>query len=279
LTDERVCDLYRAAEALGISVPKSPDLRALANVAHLPALKDLASAAATRAGEAWSLPLARATLHAPYRPRQNIMVAGGNTRDEWVAQRMRGGRPWLRYHTKAPSAVADPGQPLSWPRQLTAQVQAEPHVAVVMGARTSYVKPEDVLKNVFGYTVATNVNSYDLKRKHGQWDKALSLDTFFPWGPVVATADEVDVANLACRLWLNGRMAATGGAESGLLKTAEILSEISFGMVLEAGDVVLTGTAESIGHGEVPERWLQDGDVVRSGIAGICEIENVVATY
>lgn len=279
LSGDRVCDLQRSADALGVSVPKGLDLRALASTAHLPSLQALAAAAGTRTDDGWSIPLARATLHAPYRPRQNIIVAGGNTRDDFVAQRTRNGRALLRYHTKAPSSVADPGQSLSWPRQLTAQVHAEPHIAVVIGARTSYVKPDEVLKHVFGYTVGTNVNGFDLKRKHGQWDKALSLDTFFPWGPVIATADEVDLASLACRLWLNGRVAATGGAESGLLKTAEILSEISFGMVLEPGDIVLTGTAECIGHGEIPERWLQDGDVVKSGIAGICEIENVVATY
>ena len=86
---------------------------------------------------------------------------------------------------------------MSWPRRLTSQVHAEPHLAVVIGARTSYVSPADALKQVFGYAVATNVNSHDLKRKHGQWDKAVSLDTFFPWGPVIATADEIDVASLS----------------------------------------------------------------------------------
>ena len=78
---------------------------------------------------------------------------------------------------------------------------------------------------------------------------------------------------------MNNRMALSGAAESGLLRTAEILSEISFGMSLEPGDVVLTGTAEGVGHGEVPERWLQDGDVIRSGIAELGEIENPIATY
>ena len=35
----------------------------------------------------------------------------------------------------------------------------------------------------------------------------------------------------------------------------------------------VTATAEGVGHAEVPERWLQDGDVIRSGIAEIGEIE------
>ncbi len=279
LAGEQVCDLQSAAQATGVTLPELTDLGSLVNVEHLPALQKIAKAVGDKGDSKWSKPLADVSLHAPYRPRQNITIAGGNTRDDFVAQRTKNGHPMLRYHTKAPSATADPGQALSWPRQLTSQVQAEPSLVVVMGADTSYVEKSDVLRNVFGYAVATNVVSVDLKRKHGQWDKALSLDTFFPWGPVIATVDEVELETLACRLWLNDRMALSGGAESGLLGTAEILSEICFGMTLKPGDLVLTSTAEGVGFGELPERWLQDGDVVRSGIAGIGEIENPVATY
>ncbi|MEJ8568576.1 fumarylacetoacetate hydrolase family protein [Elongatibacter sediminis] len=279
LVGEQVCDLNQAAKAKNVALPSVTDLQSLARVEHLAALRDLSSAVGDQPDSDWSHPIRDVTLHAPYRPRQNITVAGGNTRDDFVAERSPKGRPMLRYHTKAPSATVDPGQPISWPRQLATQVHAEPNIAVVMGARSSYVEPADVLDNVFGYTVATNVISSDLKRKHGQWDKAVSLDTFFPWGPVLVTADEAEPEDLACRLWLNDGMALSGGAESGLLGTAAILSEISFGMTLEPGDVILTCTAEGVGHGEQPERWLQDGDVVRSGIAGICEIENPVSTY
>ncbi|WP_425409896.1 fumarylacetoacetate hydrolase family protein [Hyphococcus sp.] len=279
LVDDHIFDLQAAGNHADIRLPEDTSLLGIANTEYLPLLREMAGSFPKPVDESWCRPIKDVLLHAPYRPHQNILIAGGNTSDEFVAQRTRNGKPKLRYHTKAPSAVADPGTPITWPRELTSQVHAEPHVAVIMGARTLFADTDDVLDNVFGYTVATNINSYDLKRKHGQWDKAVSLDTFFPWGPVVVTADDVSVPELACRLWLNDKMAVSGNAESGLLKTAEILSEISFGMTLEPGDVVLTGTAESIGHGEVPERWLQDGDVIRSGIASICEIENPVETY
>lgn len=279
LLDEQVCDLGKAASALGFDLSPGGDLASVATNEYRGLLNEIDEAARESMQDEWCTPLDEAQLHAPYRPRQNILIAGGNTPDEFTSQRMRNGRPMLRYHTKAPSAVADPGEAISWPRQLSTEVHAEPHVAVVIGAATSYVEPSDVMANVFGFTVATNVVAQDLKRKHGQWDKAVSLDTFMPWGPVLVTADEVDLSELSCRLWLNDRMAISGGAESGLLKTAEILSELSFGMVLHPGDVVLTGTAESVGHGEVPERWLQDRDVVQSGIEGVVQITNPVSTY
>jgi 2-keto-4-pentenoate hydratase/2-oxohepta-3-ene-1,7-dioic acid hydratase in catechol pathway len=274
--DNRLLDLAETAARVGVSVPEAADLRELCRVEHLPALAELQRAAA--ADPDGAMPVGDVTLHAPFRPRQNIICAGGNTRDERSSERIRNGKPWLTYFSKAPSAVNDPGAPISWPVRLTSMVYAEPQLAVVLGARTSYVDPEDVLDRVFGYAVATSVSSDDLKRKHGQWDKAVSLDTFFCWGPVIVTADDVDVSQLALRLWLNDRMAISAGAESGLLTTAQVLSEISYGMQLLAGDVVLTGVGESIGHGLQPERWLQDGDVVRSQIDGLGTIENPVAT-
>jgi len=279
LVKDQVCDLGKAAGALNFDIEPGADLVSVANNEYRDLLGKIEEAAQASLDDGWCVPLNKAKLHAPYRPRQNILIAGGNTPDEFVPQRMRNGKAMLRYHTKAPSAVIGPGEEISWPRQLTTQVHAEPHLAVVIGETTSYVEPSEVMSKVFGFTVATNVVAQDLKRKHGQWDKAVSLDTFMPWGPVVVTADEVDVGELACRLWLNERMAVSGGAESGLLKTADVLSELSFGMVLHPGDVVLTGTAESVGHGEVPERWLQDGDVVQSAIEGVVQIMNPVSTY
>lgn len=279
LLDDYVCDLAKAALALKFDIPPVGDLASVIKTEHLDLLREIDAAARESRQDAWSTPLKNTLLHAPYRPRQNFIIAGGNTDDQFTSQRMRNGRPMLRYYTKAPSAVIGPGEAISWPRQVSTEVHAEPHIAVVIGATTSYVDAADVMQNVFGFTVATNIIGQDLKRKHGQWDKAVSLDTFIPWGPVLVTADEVGLNDMACRLWLNDRMAVSGGAESGLLTTAEILSELSFGMVLRPGDVVLTGTAESVGHGETPERWLQDGDVVRSGIDGFVQIENPVATY
>lgn len=275
--DDRLVDLREAADRLGVSVPAGETLADLARVEHLPALAELQRAAGREPEGA--VALADVTLHAPYRPRQNVICAGGNTRGPHWEDRIRGGRPWLNYFTKAPSAVNDPGAPITWPRRIANQVYAEPQLAVILGERASYDTPDDVLDRVFGYATCTSVSSDDLRRKHGQWDKGVSLDSWLCWGPVVVTADEVELSELSLALWLNDRMAISASAEGGLMTTAEVLSQISFGMQLLPGDVVLTGVGESIGHGEQPERWLTDGDVVRSAIDGIGTLENPVQTY
>ncbi len=193
LVDDSVCDLRDAAAEFGVALPDAADLGELADRALLPALAEIqAAAGAAVATAAWSSAAEDVTLHAPYRPRQNILCAGGNTRDANFAERVRGGKPWLNYFTKAPTAVNDPGAPISWPRGLASHVYAEPQLAVVVGATTSFVDPAEALDHVFGYAVCTSISAADLKRKHAQWDKAVSLDTFFCWGPALVTADELE---------------------------------------------------------------------------------------
>ena len=217
---------------------------------------------------------------APFRPRKNVVRAHGNYRlDDNHKRLFRRGRPFLSYYGKAPSAVNDPGAPISWPRELAEQVCAEPQLAVIVGRTMRYVAPEDALAHVFGYAACTDVSAEDLKRKHEQWAYGVSLDTFFCWGPDVVTADEVpDPDALTLTLEVNGAAAIEASTADHVLSTAQVLSELSHGITLEPGDVVLTGVPTIAGLGSVPERWLVDGDVVRTVIGGVGELTNEVAT-
>jgi 2-keto-4-pentenoate hydratase/2-oxohepta-3-ene-1,7-dioic acid hydratase in catechol pathway len=161
--------------------------------------------------------------------------------------------------------------------KVTQQVYAEPQLAIIIGARTSYADPTEALANVFGYAVATDVSSLDLRIKHGQWPKAGSLDSFFPWGPTIVTRDDVPNPDaLEVRLELNGETCIQGVTSDALRSVGEILSEISTGILLDPGDVFMLGTPEKIGFGRSPERWLVDGDTVTSTIEGIGSITNPV---
>ena len=136
------------------------------------------------------------------------------------------------------------------------------------------------MEKIFGYAVATDLSALDLRIKHGQWPKAGSLDSFFPWGPMIVTRDEVpDPDDLDVRLELNGDTCIQGSTADALLSVGEMLAEISTGILLEPGDVLLLGTPENMGFGHSPERWLSDGDTVTSTIEGIGSISNSVRPY
>ncbi len=55
-----------------------------------------------------------------------------------------------------------------------------------------------------------------------------------------------------------------------------ILAELSFGMTLSAGDVVLTGTPAGVGNARTPQVFLKPGDVVVTRGSGIGEMRSTV---
>lgn len=292
LDEASVADLAGAAAAVGSDIDLPVDLLDLIRGGST--LQNEVARIVDRAQEipdraAWSWTFSDVTPHYPYRPRKNVIRAGGNSGSMCGVQKpepaRRGPGMWsfsggLRYYTKAPTSVLDPLAAISWPVALTEQVYAEPQLAIVIGEDVHYSTPDEALRAVFAYAVSTDVSSFDLKIKHGQWDKAVSLDTFFPWGPLIVTTDEIDdPQRLDMRLRLNNEVVISGSTGDTILSIGEVLSQLSMGMLLEAGDVVLLGTPECVGFGAQPERWLRSGDRVESEVEGVGVLVNTVIPH
>jgi len=75
-------------------------------------------------------------------------------------------------------------------------------LAVVIGKRTSYVSEADAPAYIAGYALHNDYSERAFQTERGgQWVKGKSCDTFAPFGPFLATPDEIaDVNNL--RMWL-----------------------------------------------------------------------------
>lgn len=281
LGDGRFAGFEGAAAAAGIDDPGISGLRELVTAgpdAWARAEAVVEAAASLDDGD-WSWNADDVTLHHPYRPRQSMLRAGWNSRLAAGVAKLEP-LPKIRYYTKSPTAVLDPGDSISWPIDLTEQVYAEPQLAVIVGKPISFLSPAEAQACVFGYAVSTDVNAYDLMLKHGQWDKPTSMDSFFPWGPTIVSADEVaDPDNLSATLDLNGETVIEGSTSDAILSVGEMLSELGTGTTIEAGDVVVFGAPESLGFGQSPERWLREGDVVESTIEGIGSLVNPVSPY
>ena len=157
----------------------------------------------------------------------------------------------------------------------------EVEIAFVMGSRTRYVEEKDAMKHVAGFAVCNDVSERHFQSERGgQWTKGKSFETSGPLGPWLVTTDEIkDVQSLAMHLDVNGKRMQTGNTKTMIFPIAHLVHYISQFMVLEAGDVITTGTPPGVGIGMKPPVFLNAGDVMTLGIEGLGEQKQKVVAF
>ena len=171
---------------------------------------------------------------------------------------------------KTPNTVAGAFDPVAIPRG-SAKTDWEVELGVVIGRRASYLTdPAEARTHIGGYVLANDLSerAWQLEISGGQWGKGKSAPGFSPIGPWVATADELDAGNLRLRSWVNGEPRQDSSTADLIVGVDEIVWQLSQFMVLEPGDLVLTGTPEGVAlSGRFP--YLVAGDVVELEIDGL----------
>lgn len=167
---------------------------------------------------------------------------------------------------KPPTAVNSPDCAIQVP-DMSARVDYEGELAVVIGRRTRRVAVADVDHHILGYTCANDVTARDLQREDGQWTRAKGFDGFCPLGPWIDT--DVSPDDLKIETVLNGEVVQSARTSDMVFGVRELVSFISNVMTLLPGDVVLTGTPGGIGP-------MSSGDVVDVRIEGIGTLSNKV---
>jgi len=178
--------------------------------------------------------------------------------------------------SKFSSSVINPDDEIRWSPAMTAQVDYEGELAVVIGKVARRVSRADALDYVFGYTCANDVTARDLQNGDGQWTRAKGLETFCPLGPCIVTADEVpDPQALWVRTTLNGQIMQNGNTRDMIFDVATLIAHISQAVTLYPGDVILTGTPDGVGNARTPQVFLKAGDEVIVEIEKIGALRNV----
>jgi 2-keto-4-pentenoate hydratase/2-oxohepta-3-ene-1,7-dioic acid hydratase in catechol pathway len=218
-------------------------------------------------------------------PRRNIFCVGKNYR-EHVAEFSRSGfdtsdsarsadapaAPIV--FTKFPSSVVGPGDTVDLMPHVTSMVDYEAELAVIIGRTGRDVPLAEAMDYVWGYTIVNDVTARDRQQRHKQWLLGKSLDTFCPMGPLAVTADEVDLADTAISCRVNGELRQDANTRDLIFSVPEIISTISEGLTLHAGDLIATGTPAGVGVGFDPPRFLQPGDEVAITVAPIGTLRN-----
>ena len=171
---------------------------------------------------------------------------------------------------KLPNCIVGSNDDVMIPKG-SSKLDYEIEIAFVMGKRARYVEEKNALAHVAGYCIGNDVSEREFQiERGGQWMKGKCAETFGPLGPWLVTRDEIpDVQNLAMALDVNGERRQTGSTKTMIFGIAHLVHYISQFMVLEPGDVVITGTPPGVALGMKPPRWLKPGDVMTLSIEGL----------
>lgn len=220
-------------------------------------------------------PLPDGELVLPWRPGK-IVAIGLNYRDHIAEAGLEEpARPLI--FAKFPSSAIGPGEAIVIDRRITARVDWEVELGVVIGRRASGVTAAEALDHVFGYTVANDVSARDVQFADGQWVRGKSLDTFCPIGPVVVTRDDVpDPQGIRLATRVNGETVQDSSTAEMVFGVRELIEFCSASFTLEPGDLLITGTPWGCGEFMFPQRSLKDGDIVEVEAKGIGILRNTV---
>ena len=180
-------------------------------------------------------------------------------------------------YAKLPSSVSGHGATVAWDRTLTANVDAEVELGVVIGAPARAVSPGEALRHVFGYTCVNDMSSCDPWLDGDQWLLGKSMAGFCPVGPVVVTGDEMPPGPLRLGCTVNGAAIQDGSTADLRFSIAEVIAFLSRHVTLRPGDLIATGTPARLEAPPGPDRHLEPGDRVTVWIEGLGELTTVIA--
>lgn len=216
-------------------------------------------------------------------PKKNVVLLGVNYK-EHIEEGARARSIELKYpeapvfFTKPATAViGQGGKVVHW--KATEKLDYEVELAVVMGKRGRDIPKDKVYDYIFGYTICLDMTARDLQRKHGQWFKGKSLDTYCPLGPWIVHKSAIpdpQKLRLVCRV--NGNVMQDDNTDNMIFDIATTIESLSQGMTLDPGEIVSTGTPSGVGFARVPPFFLKPGDQVEADIESIGVLKVEIAS-
>jgi 2-keto-4-pentenoate hydratase/2-oxohepta-3-ene-1,7-dioic acid hydratase in catechol pathway len=215
-------------------------------------------------------------------PPKNVLCVGRNyaehvregARFDGREAKLPGAPVWF---TKPHTTLIGHGAAIPLDPGITAALDYEGELALVIGRGGRDIAAADALAHVFGYTILNDVTARDLQRARGQFFAGKSRDRYGPCGPWLVTADELgDPGDLRLTTRVDGEVRQDDTTASMLFDVPTLIADISRGLTLEPGDVISTGTPSGVGMGFDPPRYLAVGSEVEVEVAGIGRLANHV---
>jgi 2-keto-4-pentenoate hydratase/2-oxohepta-3-ene-1,7-dioic acid hydratase in catechol pathway len=172
---------------------------------------------------------------------------------------------------KPASCMFQPGgEILLPPPEVSDDVDAEGELALVIGRSCRFVPPEKAARVIYGYTTTMDLTALDVLRKNPRYlTRAKSIDTFFSFGPVIVTSDEVaDLDGLEIVTEHNGSVCSRDFVRNMKHRPLDLVAFHSNYFTLNPGDIISTGCPKGA--------RIKAGDRVRARIDGVGTLEATV---
>jgi len=172
---------------------------------------------------------------------------------------------------KATNTLAGPFDEVMKPLNST-KMDWEVELGIVLNEDVYMLNDEaEAEEAIAGYVIVNDLSERKFQTESGgQWVKGKSCPGFSPVGPYLVTKDEIDnVLALDMTLDINKQRMQTGSTSKMIFSPNFIVHYISQFMMLEAGDLISTGTPPGVGLGMDPPRYLEQGELMNLTITGL----------
>lgn len=227
----------------------------------------LAPAAEAPARDRLTLDTLTAELVAPLGSTRAVWGVGLNYHCKArVAGRALPAEPVL--YLKSASAGSGPDATVALPAQVSNQPDYEGEIALVIGARMHRTPAEQVWSHVAAITAANDLTARDVMAASANPTLAKSFPGFGALGASVLDITAVaDRDAIPVRTTVNGELRQEATSADLIFPVPQLLAWITRYVVLEPGDVVLTGTPA--GTGQDRGCFLRPGDLVEVAVGGV----------
>ena len=153
---------------------------------------------------------------------------------------------------------------------LSEKTTGEAELGLIFGKSCRDVKKEEWRSVIAGVTTIIDMTAEDILRRNPRnLTQSKSFDTFFSFGPILYTIDEIkDIFNLRIQTIINNRIHAENVVSNMTFPLDFLVSYHSRIMTMLPGDIISTGTPGAV--------QLKDGDSIECRIKGFMPLINPV---
>jgi acylpyruvate hydrolase len=231
-------------------------------ILQTPAARE-ASADALLSGE--PVDIASVELLQPLRSPGKVICVGLNYR-EHASEAGHKPPDYPTLFARFASSLIGPSDPIVRPID-SVQLDYEGELVAVIGKPGRRISKANALDHVVGYSIFNDGSVRDFQRRTPQWTLGKNFDGTGSFGPVFVTADALPAGarGLKIETRLNGHVVQSASTDDLIFDVATLVADISAGISLEPGDLIVTGTPSGVGAARTPPVFMKAGDV--------CEVE------